>query len=102
MVDLEMAIKSNRNQHFKKLFRSLPLSIQREAYKAYKLWKKDSAHPSLQFKRIFSLTWSVRINDNYRALGKWDEHGMYWYWIGSHADYESLTKHLKSLVQREK
>ncbi len=97
-----MPIKSNRNQQFKKLFRGLPKTIQQEALKAYKLWKVNPGHPSLQFKRIFSLTWSVRITNDYRALGKWDERGIYWYWIGSHADYDSMTVNLKSLSQREK
>jgi plasmid maintenance system killer protein len=96
-----MPIKSNRSQQFKKQFRALPKSIQREAMKAYRLWKENPGHPSLQFKRIFSLTWSVRINENYRALGKWDERGIFWYWIGTHADYDELTKHLKELVKKE-
>jgi plasmid maintenance system killer protein len=74
------------------LFRDLPFSIQRDALKAYRLWMDNPAHPGLHFKRIFSRTWSVRVNDNYRALGKWDDRGMYWYWIGSHTDYETFVK----------
>ena len=32
--------------------------------------------------------YSVRIARNYRALGKLDDKGMLWFWIGSHADYD--------------
>jgi hypothetical protein len=91
---LAITIKSNRSKKFKELFHALPPQVQREAMKAYRLWKHNPAHPSLHFKRLFSLTWSVRINDNYRALGKWDERGIFWYWIGSHSEYDALVKRL--------
>lgn len=46
----------------------LPPNIQKIADQKYQLLKENSRHPSLKLKRIKSL-WSVRVNDNYRALG---------------------------------
>jgi hypothetical protein len=31
----------------------------------------------------------VRIGDHYRALGTDVKEGIYWIWIGSHADYDN-------------
>lgn len=53
----------------------------------FALLKSDSRHPSLHLKRIGRL-WSVRVGDHYRALGIDDPDGIYWIWIGSHADYD--------------
>jgi len=35
--------------------------------------------------------WSARVGQNYRALGLDVEHGIYWIWIGTHADYDALV-----------
>lgn len=36
--------------------------------------------------------YSVRITDDYRALGRRDGDDMIWLWIGSHAEYDQLLK----------
>lgn len=38
--------------------------------------------------------YSVRITDDYRALGLRDGDEMIWFWIGGHAEYEHLLPHL--------
>ena len=49
-------------------------------------------HPGLRFKRIHDSLpiYSVRIGKGYRAVGKRDENGVVWFWIGSHANYDKL------------
>jgi hypothetical protein len=43
----------------------------------------------LHFKKVGKL-WSVRVGAHYRALATEVEGGMYWVWIGTHADYGKL------------
>jgi hypothetical protein len=69
---------------------ALPEAIRDLADKNYELLKTDPRHPSLHFKRIGRL-WSVRIGDQYRAVGINDvPEGIYWIWIGTHAEYDRL------------
>ena len=49
-------------------------------------------HPSLRFKKLANHDdiWSVRINNDYRAIGRWRDNTILWFFIGSHADYEKF------------
>jgi hypothetical protein len=51
----------------------------------------DHRHPSLRFEPKGSY-WSVRIDKGYRALGRMDNETLYWFWIGSHDQYEQLIR----------
>jgi len=70
--------------------------IQEQAARAYALWRSDPHHPSLQFKRVSQNQpiYSVRIGISYRALGLRTEEQIYWFWIGSHSEYDDLLKRL--------
>jgi hypothetical protein len=59
--------------------------------KAFALLKDDPRHPSLRLKKI-SRYWSVRVGLRCRALAVQTDDGLLWFWIGSHADYDQLTK----------
>ncbi len=72
-------------------FHSLPDSVQEIARKQFELRKTDASHPSLHFKRIGRYR-SVRISNQYRALGVDITEGVLWFWIGSHADYDRWLK----------
>ena len=72
------------------LYEALPSEIRELADKNYRLLKSDPHHPSLHFKKIGNL-WSVRIGSHYRALGTPVEGGIYWVWIGTHADYDKTV-----------
>ena len=74
---------------FWKRYNELPLDIQKLAKLQFELLKVDPNHPSLHLKKINSF-WSVRVNQDYRALGKEINSGMIWFWIGSHKDYDKL------------
>jgi len=60
------------------------------ADKSFALLKSDPRHPSPRFKRIGNL-WSVRVGDHYRVLGTEVKDGIYWIWIGTHADHKRLV-----------
>lgn len=68
----------------------MPADVRDLADKNYALLKSDPRHPSLRFKRIGAL-WSVRVGDHYRALGTDVKEGIYWVWIGTHAEYDKLV-----------
>jgi hypothetical protein len=55
----------------------------------YHLWRANPRHPSLRFKKIGEL-WSVRIGSGYRALSLLQEDTFFWFWIGTHNEYERL------------
>lgn len=74
-------------------YNDLPKNVQLVADKNYRLLKSDPAHPSLHFKKIGGhdkQLWSVRIGLGYRALALEKSAGLYWFWIGSHSDYDRL------------
>jgi hypothetical protein len=89
-------LKSSVSKDFRKKLDQLPSATQEQAARAYALWRSDPYHPSLQFKRVSSNQpiYSVRIGIGHRALGLKTEELIYWFWIGSHAEYDDLLKRL--------
>lgn len=69
----------------------LPESVRERADRNFNLLKDDYRHPSLHLKKVGHL-WSVRIGLSHRALAKPVDEGLIWFWIGSHADYDKLTR----------
>ncbi len=72
------------------LYAALPVDVRALADKNFALLKSDPRHPSLHFKRIGDL-WSVRVGDHYRALGTEVKEGIYWIWLGTHAEYDRIV-----------
>ncbi|WP_293337504.1 hypothetical protein [Microcoleus sp. CAWBG58] len=89
-------MKSSVTKSFRTRLESLPASVQEQADKAYALWQEDPYHPSLQFKRISQKQpiYSARVSINYRVLGLLEADRIYWYWIGSHDEYDELLKRM--------
>lgn len=89
-------MRSNVSKEFRERLSQLPLTVQEQAARAYALWRANPQHPSLQFKRISQTepVYSVRIGIGYRALGLRNADHVYWFWIGSHAEYDELLKRL--------
>jgi hypothetical protein len=79
--------------HYWECYHSLPEKVQKIADKNYLLLKQNPKHPSLHFKKLKDDLWSVRITQDYRALATEVDHLFLWFWIGSHKEYEHLTKH---------
>ena len=86
-------IKSRTTRRFWRLFSDLPLDVQRDAERAYRLFQSNPAHPGLQFKKLEGEDdiYSIRIGLEYRALAVMKKDRVIWYWIGSHDDYDRLV-----------
>lgn len=89
-------MRSSTTKDFRKRLSQLPASVRGQTSKAYQLWKSDPYHRSLQFKRVSQrqLIYSVRISLNYRALGLLEEDHIFWFWVGTHAEYDEFLKRL--------
>jgi hypothetical protein len=89
-------MKSSVTRTFRKKLGELPTSIRSQAAKAYALWRDDPYHPSLQFKRVSQRQpiYSARVSINYRVLGLLEGDRIYWYWIGTHDEYDELLKRM--------
>ena len=87
-------MRSRTTNRFRRAFNNLPLEIQGRAERAYELFEQDPGHPSLRFKKVHAVEsiYSVRITRDYRALGLRKENDIFWFWIGSHDDYERLLQ----------
>jgi len=87
-------VKSRVTRSFRSCFSQLPRHVQEQARRAYALWRKDPHHRGLQFKRVSTRQpiHAVRIGRGWRALGLLEDDTLYWFWIGSHAEYDSLLK----------
>lgn len=83
-------MKSLTTADFWKSYAKLSPQIKEQAKKAYQLWKLNSLHPSLHFKKVGKNLWSVRISSDYRALALKKGDDYYWFWIGTHDEYEAL------------
>ena len=76
---------------FWECYENLPVSIQELADKNFDLLKVNPKHPSLQLKKV-GRYWSVRVGLKYRAVAVEVEQGLLWIWIGTHAEYDKLTR----------
>jgi hypothetical protein len=76
---------------FWECYARLPEAVRRLADGNYALLRADPHHPSLHFKRVGRL-WSVRVGIGYRALAVEGGEGPIWFWIGSHAEYDRITR----------
>jgi hypothetical protein len=84
-------MKSSATGEFWRLLAALPVAVQENARKAYRLWSRDPAHRSLRFKKIGNV-WSVRISRGYRAVGLAKGDAIHWFWIGPHDEYERIVR----------
>jgi hypothetical protein len=72
-------------------YEKLPETVRGLADKNYVLLKTDPRHPSLHFKKV-GRYWSGRIGLRYRAFAAEIDGDFVWFWIGSHTDYDALTR----------
>jgi hypothetical protein len=75
---------------FWEAYAKLPENVRALADKNYALLKKDSRHPSLQLKKVGRFS-STRVGGRYSALAVEIDAGLLWFWIGSHADYDTVV-----------
>ena len=89
-------MNSSVTKEFRKLLELLPPEVREQAERAYALWRLDPYHPSLQFKQVSrrQQIYSVRVGIGYRALGLREDDHVFWFWIGSHTQYDQFLKRL--------
>jgi len=87
---------SRTTKRFRKLYKKLPQQIKKQAKSAYGKFQKNPYYPSLDFKRVHSSRpiYSIRITKDYRAVGIQRNNIIFWFWVGSHPDYEKLLNQL--------
>lgn len=83
-------MKSFATVDFWKTYAELSPEAKSQAQKAYQLWQENSLHPSLHFKKVGKNLWSARVSVGYRALAVKKGDDYYWFWIGTHNEYEAL------------
>jgi len=78
------------------LYRALPEQIRQQARQAYAFFQQDPHHPSLRFRQVHPTRsiFSARIGLHYRVVGVREGNDIFWFWIGSHAEYDSLLRQL--------
>ena len=83
-------MKSLTLPSFWRAYDSLDPRVRVAALRAYKLFAHDPERPSLRFKKLqgYENIWSVRISEQYRAVGARDADTITWFWIGSHNDFD--------------
>ena len=76
---------------FWRAYEAVDPRVQAAARQAYQLFRTNPDHPSLRFKKLagYENVWSVRINEQYRAVGERDGETVIWVWIGSHNDFDN-------------
>ena len=89
-------MNSSITKEFRRQLEALQSEVREQADRAYGLWRLDPYHPSLQFKQVSrrQQIYSVRVGMGYRALGLREEDHIFWFWIGSHAQYDEFLKRL--------
>jgi hypothetical protein len=83
-------------EEFIVFYRALPDVVRQQARQAYALFRENPHHPSLWFRRVHPTRpiFSARVGIDYRVVGIRDGNDIFWFWIGSHADYDHLLKQL--------
>ena len=77
---------------FWRAYERLSPAAKARARLAYQLFAVSPEHPSLRFKKLQGggEFWSVRITDQYRAVGVRSGDTVEWIWIGTHNDFDNL------------
>ena len=75
---------------FWRAYERLAPSVKASARSAYQLFANNPEHPSLRFKKLQGggEIWSVRVSEQYRAVGV--RSGDTMIWIGTHNEFDKL------------
>ena len=89
-------MNSRTTKRFRQMLSELLTNIRRQAKEAYRLFRENSRHPSLRFKKVHNTDpiYAAHININYRVVGIVDNGEITWFWIGPHTEYEKLLGEL--------
>lgn len=84
-------MKSSTTPSFWAAYAALPPAVKQRDQRAWRLWQVNPRHSSLHFEPK-GRYWSARISRGWRALGRFHNGTLYWFWIGSHDEYERMLK----------
>ena len=84
-------MKSFARPSFWRAYAALDPQARSAAKRAYRLFAENPDHPSLRFKKLrgYDNVWSVRISEQYRAVGERNGDRIEWAWIGSHNAFDN-------------
>jgi hypothetical protein len=82
-------VTSHALKSFWKCYDKLPAHIQNLADKQFALFKANPRHPSLGFAKK-GVIYTVEIGRSYRALARERNDHYYWFWIGTHEEYNNF------------
>ena len=74
---------------FWKCYNQLPEHVRRLADKNFALFSENPCHPSLGFKKKGGVH-TVEIGRHYRAVARERRGDFYWFWVGSHEEYNNF------------
>ena len=80
---------SHALKSFWKCHEKLPKHIQKLAEKNFALFKVNPWHPSLSFAKKGEI-YTVEVGRSYRALARERNRHYYWFWIGTHEEYNKF------------
>jgi hypothetical protein len=85
-------VNSRTRPSFWRAYARLSEPQRQSARRAYALFAENPDHPSLRFKKLggYEHVWSVRINEQYRAIGERRGDTIVWVWIGTHNEFDNL------------
>lgn len=89
-------MKSSTTSDFWAAYSALPKKVREVARKNYRLWQENPHHHSLRWKKLAPGLWSVRIGLNYRALARLRGDTAYWFWIGTHSEFDNFIGQFSS------
>jgi hypothetical protein len=89
-------MNSRTTKRFRELLAALPSHVRQQARDAYEIFRQDTSHPGLRFKKVHQdpPIYSARVGIGYRAVGALEGDTVVWFWIGSHAEYDKLLEQL--------
>jgi len=82
--------KSSTTPDFWASYAELPPEVKRRARAAYRLWRATTRAIRLWPSRRRGRFGPFRIGSGYRALCLLQSDTFYWFWIGTHDEYERL------------
>ena len=85
-------MKSSTTPDFWDSYRALPQNVRDLARKTYQLWQANPDHGSLRWKPLAPGLCSVRVGMQYRALARVRRDTAYWFWLGTHNDFDKIVR----------
>jgi hypothetical protein len=82
-------VTSHALKSFWKCYNRLPTHVQKLADKNFALFRDNPWHPSLGFAKKGEI-YTVEIGRSYRALARERNGHYYWFWIGTHEEYNKF------------